>query len=129
MARIGDAWMSEVKLNMWMYHSLLVLDVLGGDSVESSSALAGNDAGVDLEAVSLLVLSDELQLLQLLKTPSDGLGANGSMRFGGAVAALEATVDVGEEADAGVRAEVDLAGEGGDFDVNPVLVEGGKLVA
>lgn len=114
---------------MWLYHSLLVLDVLGGDSVESSSALARDDPGVDLESISLLVLADKLQLLKLLETPSDGLGANGSVRLRGAVSALESTIDVGQEADAGVRAEVDLAGKGGDFDVDPVIVEGSEFVA
>ena len=36
---------------------------------------------------------------------------------------------MGEESDAGVRPQVDLAGEGGDLDVDPVIVEGREFVA
>jgi hypothetical protein len=38
---------------------LAVLDVFGGNSVEDSATLGGEDAGVELERVSLLVLLDE----------------------------------------------------------------------
>jgi hypothetical protein len=117
----------HMKLNM--SKSLVVLDVLGGDSVESSSSLIGDDSGVDLQSVSLLVLADVFLLLQLLKTPSDGLSTNGSVVLRGAVAPLQATVDVGKQTHASVRPQVDLASEGSHLHVDPVVVEGSELVA
>ena len=59
--------------------SLPVLDIFSGDSVEGSSSLAGDDSGVDLESISLLVLSDQFLLLELLEAPPDGLGAGGGV--------------------------------------------------
>jgi hypothetical protein len=109
--------------------SFPVLDVLSGNSVESPPSLAGDNPGVDLKAVALLVLSDQFLLLELLQAPPDGLGASGSVRLRGAVAAPETAVDVRKEADASVGPEVDLAGEGGHLDVDPVVVEGGEFVA
>jgi hypothetical protein len=49
--------------------------------------------------------------------------------LGSAAAALESAVDVGEQSDAGSGSEVDLAGEGGDSEVDPVVVEGGEFAA
>ena len=36
---------------------------------------------------------------------------------------------MGEQSDASVRSQVDLAGEGGDLDVDPVIVEWREFVA
>ena len=109
--------------------SFFVLDGLSHNSVEGSPALVGNDPRVDLQPVSLLVLFNVFLLLELLQAPPDDLGAGVVVRLGGAVAALESSVDVGEESDSGVRPEVDLAGEGGDPSVDPIVVERGELVS
>ena len=115
---------------MDVFHvSFPVLDILSGNSVERPSSLAGDNPGVDLQAVPLLVLPDQVLLLELLQAPPDGLGASGSVRLRGAVAALEPSVDVRKQADASVRPEVDLAGEGGHLDVDPVVIEGREFVA
>ena len=102
--------------------------MLGGDSVEDSSAFGGENAGVELEAVSLLVLLDPLLLLELLKSPPDDLGGGVVAGLGLAVAFLPASVEVGEQSDSGVGAEVDFSGEGGDSDVDPVFVGGGEFL-
>lgn len=55
--------------------SFSILDGLGDDSVEGSSAIVGDDPGVDLQTISLLVFFNILLLLKLLQAPSDDLGA------------------------------------------------------
>ena len=51
------------------------------------------------------------------------------MYLGLAVVSVPATVDVGQEPDAGVGPQVDFAGKRGDSDVDPVLVGGGEFLA
>lgn len=67
--------------------------------------------------------------LELLKTPSDDLGASMIMRLRGAVSSLQSSVDVREQSDSGVRPEVDLPGEGCDSPVDPIVVDRGELVS
>jgi hypothetical protein len=64
----------------------------------------------------------------LLKSPSDDLGRGVVVELALAVSSVAATVEVREESDAGVGAEVDFSGEGGDSDVQPVVVEGSVLL-
>ena len=47
--------------------------MLSGDSVKRSSSLVRNDSGVDLEAVSFLILFDDFVLFELLESPSNDL--------------------------------------------------------
>jgi hypothetical protein len=79
--------------------------------------------------ISLLVLLDEFELLQLLESPSDDLGGGVIVEFRSAFSSVETTVEVGEESDAGVGAEVDFASKGGDSGVDPVVMEGGEFVS
>jgi hypothetical protein len=111
-----------------LYTSFSVLDGLGGDSVKSSSSLVGDDSGIDLESVSLLVFFNIFLFLELLETPSDHLSAGVVVGLGCAVSSFQSSVDVGEESDSGVWSQVDLAGERGDSGVDPVLVDGGEFV-
>ena len=55
--------------------SFSILDGLGNNSVEGSSAIVGDDPGVDLQSISLLVFFNIFLLLELLQAPSDDLGA------------------------------------------------------
>ena len=50
---------------------LLALDVFGGDSVEDSSSLIGDDSRVEFEGISFLVFLDDFLLFELLESPSD----------------------------------------------------------
>lgn len=112
-----------------MVSGVFGLEVFGDDSVEGASSFVSDDSGVDLESVSLLVLLDEFLLFELLKSPSDDLGASVLVSFGSALSSVESSVDVGEESDSGSRADVDLSGQGGDLVVDPVFVDGGEFVA
>ena len=109
--------------------SFSILDGLGDDSVEGSSAIVGDDPGVDLQSISLLVLFNIFLLLELLQAPPDDLGAGVVVRLRGAVSAPQASVDVREQSDSGVRPEVDLPGEGCDSPVDPIVVDRGELVS
>lgn len=102
--------------------------MLSSNSVEDSSSLGGKDAGVQLEGISLFVLLDVFKFLELLKTPSDDLGGGVIVELALAVSSVEATIEVGEESDTGVGAQVDFSGEGGDSDVQPVVIEGSVLL-
>ena len=46
---------------------------LGGNTVEVLGSFLGDDPGVDLKLVTLLVLLEHFQLLKLLQSPSDHL--------------------------------------------------------
>ena len=105
------------------------LEVFGDNSVEGASSLIGDDSGVDLEGVSLLVFLDKFLLFELLESPSDDLGAGVLVSFGSALSSVESSVDVGEESDSGSGSDVDLSGKGGDLVVDPVFVDGGEFVA
>ncbi len=106
----------------------MLLDVLGSDSVEDSATLRRKNAGVELERISLLVLLDKFELLQLLQSPSDDLGGGVLVSLAFAFSSQESSVKVGEESDTGMRAQVDFAGKRGDSNVDPVLVEGGVFL-
>lgn len=51
------------------------------------------------------------------------------MELGSDLSAVETTVEVRQQSDAGMGAEVDFASEGRDSGVDPVVVEGGELVS
>ena len=50
------------------------------------------------------------------------------VELGSDFASVEAAVEVREQSDSGVRAQVDFASEGGDSGVDPVVVERSQLV-
>ena len=102
--------------------------MLSGNPVEHSASLRGKDTWVKLEVVSLLVLLYKFELLQLLQPPSDDLGRRVVVELGSDFASVEAAVEVREQSDSGVRAQVDFASEGGDSGVDPVVVERSQLV-
>jgi hypothetical protein len=68
--------------------------VFSSDSVEGSATFVGNDSGINLEAISLLVFLDEFLLFELLKSPSDNLGASVVMEFRSAFSSVQATIEV-----------------------------------
>jgi hypothetical protein len=105
------------------------LEVFSDYSVEGASSLIGDDSGVDLEGVSLLVFLNKFLLFELLKSPSDDLGAGVLVSFGSALSSVESSVDVGEESDSRSGSDVDLSGKGCDLVVDPVFVDGGEFVA
>lgn len=117
-----------MKLNRWL-RSFSVLDGFSDDSVEGPSSIVGDDPGVDFKGVSLLVFFNIFLFLELLKTPSDDLGASVIMRLRGAVSPLQSSVDVREQSDSGVRPQVDLAGQRGHPSVDPIVIERGELVS
>lgn len=45
------------------------------------------------------------------------------------LSSVEATVEVREQSDSGVGTKIDFASKRGDSGVDPVIVEGGKLVS
>lgn len=98
--------------------------MLSRNSVQDSPALRGQDAGVQLQTVSLLVLLDPLLLLQLLEAPSDDFGGSVLVYLSLAVVSVSSSVDVGKQSDSGVGSEVDFAGKRCDSDIDPVLVGG-----
>ena len=112
-----------------MVSGVFGLKVFGDDSVEGASSFVGDDSGVDLEGVSLLVLLDEFLLFELLESPSDDLGAGVLVSFRSALSSVKSSVDVGEESDSGSGADVDLSGQRGDLVVDPVFVDGSEFVA
>ena len=69
--------------------------MLGGNSVQDSATLGGQDAGVELEGVSLLVLLDEFKLFQLLEAPPDDLSGGVVVLLSSRVSSSAATVEVG----------------------------------
>ena len=85
--------------------------MLSCNTVKSSSSFIGNDSGIDFQAISFLILLNVFLLLQLLKSPSDDLGAGVIMMFGSASSSLESSVEVREESDSSARSKIDLAGE------------------
>ena len=109
--------------------SFSILDGLSDDSVEGSSSIVGDDPGVDFKGVSLLVFFNIFLFLELLKTPSDDLGASMIMRLRGAVSSLQSSVDVREQSDSSMRPEVDLSGKRGNSSVDPVIINRRKLVS
>ena len=102
--------------------------MLSSNSVENSATLRGQNAGVQLKAVSFLVLLDPLLLLELLKSPSDDLGGGVLVSLGLAVSSVPASVDVRKQSDTSVGSEVDFASKGSDSDVDPVVVGGCKFL-
>jgi hypothetical protein len=83
----------------------------------------------DAAATLLLVLLDDADLFEGLEDLAvDGAGGVDVVR-GADTAVLGGAVDLAETADADALAEVDVAGDGGGADVEPVNVLGGELVA
>jgi len=103
--------------------SFSVLDMLSSDSVQGSSSLIWNDSGIDFKSISFLILLDVFLLLQLLKSPSDDLGAGVIVVLWGTSSSLEATIEMGEKTNSGSRAEIDLASKGGNSIVNPIIIK------
>ncbi len=85
--------------------------MLSCNTVKSSSSLIGDDSSIDLQAISFLILLNVFLLLQLLKSPSDDLGAGMIMMFGSTSSSLESSVEMGEKSDSSARSKIDLAGE------------------
>jgi len=118
-------------IEWWLntYLSFSILDVFSYDSIEGSSAFVWNNSGVDLQAVSLLVLLNELLLLQLLQSPSDYFSAGVVMSFRSASSSLQSTVNVGQKSDSSVRSEVNFSGKRSNSGVDPVIVQWAQLVS
>lgn len=113
------------KTNLLVILLILLLSLGSGlgDTVQITLAGLG-----DAAATLLVILLKDANLLEGLH----GLavdGARGVNVLGGARAAvLGGTVDLAEAADTDGLTEVDVAGDGGGADVEPVNVLGGELL-
>merc|ERR1719457_494485 len=95
---------------------------LGGNSVQVTSSLAGQDSA------TVGVLLNKLQLLQSLQgLPGNGPGALGTM-VGTGTGVLALSINSGESSDTDRRPHVDVSSNAGSSDEEPVLVEGGQLL-
>lgn len=104
---------------------LLLLGLSGGLGNSVQITLAGLG---DAAATLVLVLLKDADLLEGLHDLAVN-GAGGVDVVGGGVAAvLGGTVDLAETADTDGLAEVNVAGNGGGADVEPVNVLGGELL-
>ena len=83
----------------------------GGDSVKILGAFLGDDSGVDLKFVSLLVFLDNLELLELLESPSDDLSSSINVVRKTVPSVLGGSVEVGQEPDSGSGSDIDLPGK------------------
>ena len=78
--------------------------------------------------MSLATLLDDLELLELLETPTDHLATSGVVMGSARADLLLASVDVGEKSDSSPGSDVDLAGERSHSNVEPVVVIGGQFL-
>lgn len=107
---------------------LLCKGNFGSDAVEILHSFLGDDSGVDLKFVSLAALLDDLELLELLEAPTDNLAAAGLVVRSAGSNLVVATVNVSQEFDSGSGPDIDLAGQGGDSGVEPVVIKRGEFL-
>lgn len=110
---------------------LLLLNDLGGDSIHvSGSFLCQSLSSGLLRAVLTLVLdlADETGVLELLEAVSDDLAGTLVVLGRADTVSLLATVVGLESGDSNLASDVELVGDGGSSDVEPVLVVGSKVL-
>lgn len=106
-------------------HSLLsILGDGSGDSVHVGEALLGESLAVDVGLAVLLGLdgADESGLLELLEAVADDLTGRFSGVLSAGTVSLLGAVVLAEGVDTGLAANVQLVGNGGGADVEPVDV-------
>ena len=109
---------------------LAVFDDSGGDSVHISDTLLGEGlANDDLNIVVADVLgsTNVAGSLKLLEAVADVLTSGVGEVLGAGAEALVATVVLTEGVDTTLLAHVELVGDGGGTDVQPVVIVGGEL--
>jgi hypothetical protein len=109
---------------------LAVFDDGGSDSVHISDALLGEGlANDDLNIVVADVLggANVAGGLELLEAVADVLTSGLGEVLGAGAHALVATVVLAEGVDTALLAHVELVGDGGGTDVQPVVIVGGEL--
>ena len=82
-----------------------------GDSVKILGAFLGDDSGVDLKFVSLLVFLDNLELLELLESPSDDLSSSINVVRETVSSVLSRSVEVCQKSDSSSGSDVNLSGK------------------
>ena len=113
----------------WGQHLLVILILLVGLSGGLGDTVKITLAGLsDAAATLLLILLEDTDLLQGLHDLAvDGAGG-GDVVGRSHAAVLGGTVDLAQTANTDGLAEVDVAGDGGGADVEPVDVDRGKLL-
>lgn len=119
----------EVGLRQGQLGACSLLSILGdgsSDSVHVGEALLGESLAVNVDLASLRGLdvdgADEGGLLELLEAVADDLTGRPSGVLRAGTVSLVGAVVLAESVDAGLAANVQLVGNGGSADVEPVGV-------
>ena len=101
------------------------------DSVHIGGSLLGEGLSIwnGVSVLGLVVhLSDKLSLLELDEAVSDALSGDKSVSFSAGSESLLGSVVLSEGVDSNLASHVELVGNGGSSDVEPVLVIRGKVL-
>ena len=125
------AWHLKSFRNGSLVLGLVALDDLGSNSVHVSDTSLGEGLSAD-DGGSVLALvghlSDELGSLELLKTVSDALSSGESVVLLVDSSSLSGRVVLSEGVDSDGPSHVELVGNGGSSDVDPVAVIRSKIL-
>ena len=110
-------------------HSFFILsiDKLSSNSVKSSSTFIGDNPSIDFELISFLIFLDNFLLLQLLKSPSDNFQVSMFMSGVSAGNSVLLAIEMRQQIHTGSRSQVNFSSQGGNTNVNPVVVQGSEF--